>query len=185
MQITKIDQYLYQITDILPASLLAELQAVNWLDWPYPQDAIEETNRKSLTVTGVLEQVNQYIIDITPIIQQHVGITFNNPPRLANTVWWLDTENFTSAMHSDTDIAATMQLYWHGADTLGTIFFEENGVTIKKYFVFEPNTGYLVLNQNSNPALRTVTNLHHMPTPVPAGQYRVSSYTGFTDYTDK
>jgi hypothetical protein len=185
MQITKIDQYLYQITDILPASLLAELNRVDWLNWPYPLDAIEEGNRKSLTVTGVLEQVNQYIIDITPAIQQNIGITFDNLPHIANTAWWLDTENFISAKHSDTDIAANMQLYWYGAETLGTIFFEEDRTTIKKHFVFQPNTGYLVLNQHSNPVLRTVTNLHHMPTPVPMGQYRVSSYTGFTDYTDK
>jgi len=185
MQITAIDQYLYQITDILPVDLLTELTATDWLNWPYPLDAIEEGNRKSLAVTGVLEQVNQYIIDITPTIQQHIGIIFDNLPHIANTNWWLDTENFTSAKHSDTNIAASMQLYWHGVETLGTIFFEEDKITVKKHFVFEPNTGYLILNQNSNPVLRTVTNLHHMPTPVPAGQYRVSSYTGFTDYTDK
>jgi len=185
MQITAIDQYLYQITDVLPANLLANLTATDWHHWPYPTDVVEEGNRKSLTVTGILEQVNQHIINITPFIQQQVGITFGNPPHIDNTVWWLDSEKFNSGKHSDINAPATMQLYWHGATDLGTVFLEEDKVTVKKHFVFEPNTGYLSLNQPTNPGIKTTINLHHMPTPVPAGQYRVSSYTVFTDYTHK
>lgn len=185
MQITAVDQYLYQLTDVLPSDLLAELTATDWLAWPCVQNTMEEQNRKSLVVTGLLQQVNQHIIDMVPVIQQQVGVTFDNLPHIANTVWWLDTENFTSARHADTNIAATMQLYWHGAENLGTVFVEDDTVTIKKHFVFRPNTGYLVLNQNSNPERRTVKNLHQMLTPVAPGQHRVSSYTGFTDYTDK
>lgn len=188
MQVIPVDSAnnLFHIRDILPQELVSRLESLDWMAMQSRNDPTEMLARRSLVLDHpLLIEANTIIIERVKEIQEIIGVQFNQLPGVNNTNWWVDLPDFTSPIHIDTDIAATMQLYWFGPAFVGTTFFEENGKTIRKMFEFKTNTGYIVLNQSSDHSIRTVNNWHAMLMKVPKGQFRVSSYTGFTDYTDK
>ena len=189
MQITPVTDRLFQVVDLLPQELVNRILAKDWLaaDWQ-KQDMQLDWLRRALTTDAdpALVEASDYITSLQTQIADLCNIKFDLPINRGNTVWWLDEPNFTVGMHTDGELRSTMQIYWVSpSDKLGTIFTNARDPHDPyKRFVPEVNTGYIMLN-GPNPDGSQPLLWHGMLTPVPAGTFRVSSYTTFGPYTDK
>jgi hypothetical protein len=189
MQITPVTDRLFQVTDLLPQALVDRILAKDWLAAAWQkQDMQLDWLRRALTTDAdpVLIEANDYISSLQPQIADLCNIKFDGLINCGNTVWWLDEPEFTVGMHTDGELRSTMQIYWLSpTDKLGTMFSDSKyPQNPYKIFVPEVNTGYLMLN-GSNPDGSQPLLWHGMLNPVPAGTFRVSSYTAFGPYTDK
>lgn len=190
MQITPVTDRLFQVADLLPQELVNRILAKDWLAADHQKQKMQlDWLRRALTIDAdpVLIEANDYIASLQPQIAELCNIKFERVINRGNTVWWLDEPDFTVGMHTDGELRSTMQIYWVSpSDKLGTIFTEVGDWKTEPYkqFVPEVNTGYIMLN-GPNPDGSQPLIWHGMLTPVPAGTFRVSSYTTFGPYTDK
>jgi hypothetical protein len=189
MQITPITDRLFQVENLLPQQLVDQLLAKDWMAAAWQkQDMQLDWLRRALTTEAdpVLMEASDYIATLKPQIEELCRVNFGRRTNRGNTVWWIDEPNFTVGMHTDGELRSTMQIYWVSpADNLGTIFSDfKDPVDPYKKFVPAVNTGYIMLN-GPNPDGSQPLLWHGMLNPVPAGTFRVSSYTTFGPYTDK
>jgi hypothetical protein len=189
MQITPVTDRVFQVADLLPQHLVDQILAKDWLAAPWQkQDMQLDWLRRALTTDAdpMLIEASDYITSLQPQIAELCNIKFDFTSNRGNTVWWLDEPNFTVGIHSDGELPSTMQIYWISPnDKLGTIFTNARSPHDPyKTFVPEVNTGYIMLN-GPNPDGSQPLLWHGMLNPVPAGTFRVSSYTTFGTYTDK
>ena len=188
MNITPVTDRLFQVTDLLPQTLVNKLLAKDWktANWHKQEGQFDWLRRALITDEDpVLVEVNEYIATLQPVISDVCGVKFQYPINRGNTVWWVDEPGFTVGTHTDGELRSTMQIYWVSpTEKLGTFFSEFKDCKPYKKFIPTPNTGYIMLNgprpDGSQPLL-----WHGMLDPVPAGTFRVSSYTTFGPYTDK
>jgi len=189
MNITPITNRLFQITDLFPPELVAQILAKDWLAATWQKQEMQlDWLRRALTTDAdpVLIQASERIALLQPQIEELCGVKFERPINRYNTVWWLDEPGFTVGMHTDGELPSTMQIYWVSpTDKLGTIFSDfVDPKNLYKRFIPEVNTGYIMLN-GPNPDGSQPLLWHGMINPVPRNTFRVSSYTTFGPYTDK
>ena len=189
MKITPVTDRLFQVTELLPQGLVDRLLAKDWLAAPWQKQEMQlDWLRRALTTDSdpLLVEANEYIVLLQPQIEELCNVKFDYRVNRGNTVWWIDEPDFTVGIHTDGELRSTMQIYWVSpTDKLGTIFSDFiDPIDPYKKFVPEANTGYLMLN-GPNPDGSQPLLWHGMLNPVPAGTFRVSSYTTFGPYTDK
>lgn len=189
MKITPVTDRLFQVTELLPQGLVDRLLAKDWLAAPWQKQEMQlDWLRRALTTDAdpLLVEANEYIVLLQPQIEELCNVKFDYWVNRGNTVWWIDEPDFTVGIHTDGELRSTMQIYWVSpTDKLGTIFSDFiDPIDPYKKFVPEANTGYLMLN-GPNPDGSQPLLWHGMLNPVPAGTFRVSSYTTFGPYTDK
>jgi hypothetical protein len=164
------------------------LLAKDWLSasWQKQDMQLDWLRRALITEADpVLIEVNEYMPILQAQISAECGINFDFSVNRGNTVWWLDEPDFTVGVHTDGELPSTMQIYWVSPTAdLGTFFTEFKDHTPYKKFVPTPNTGYIMFNGPNTDGSQPLI-WHGMTDPVPAGTFRVSSYTTFGPYTDK
>lgn len=187
MILESIDDRLYRVTEVLPIDLLEKLVELNWNNFLYDTDD-RLPNRKSIHLHGInslITQAEQYIHNLEKQIEETCNIHFTRDEYI-NTSWWYDLPGFKIALHTDGELSSTLQLFLSApGDQYGTKFYNTKHHTDVRYdFPFIPNTGYLMLNGPQPNGIRP-QQWHGMLNPVPAGTYRLTSYTRFGTYTDK
>jgi hypothetical protein len=94
------------------------------------------------------------------------------------TGFWIDMPTYTCPIHTDGELPGAIQMYWIGASQdLGTTwYYYKDQHSVRHSFKFEPNTGYIMIN-NPDPDGYRKLQWHGMLTPVPDNSFRVSSYS--------
>lgn len=190
MKIEQVDDLgrLYQVSEVFPDTIVNQILSLDWEALPWNRENQQEMwARKSIDkyAVPVLLKASEYIAKMYPWFEERFGIKFEFPPNAGNTNWWVDLPGFTTPMHTDGELPMSMQLYFIGSPELGTAFFKHRTPeSIWKKFEFKPNTGYVMLN-GPLPDGSQPLHWHEMMTPVPQNSIRVSSYTVFSQYSNK
>jgi len=171
---------LFQVSDILPESVVEEIKNLDWLNLPSEGSPMQELmirKRIKEDKVPILVKINQLLKNHEKQISQLLNLKFKR----INTLWWLDLPGFMSYIHIDSTNCPALQTYWIGPGIeYGTQFY--SGYTdlhdpsiLVKGFDFISNTGYL--NDLSGPESDKI--YHGMLNPVPENTFRISSYTQF------
>jgi hypothetical protein len=177
MLITAIDQdnNLFLIKNVLSTELVQKVLSTDWLNMPY-QKSDPASFRRQIDSTEILwiDQWNAELIQVCVLASQQTGQKLGE---YTGTGFWLDEAGFDFACHTDGELPGSIHLYWIGNKNLGTRFYHhKNRKSLRKQFDFEPNSGYILKNQIDDSSYRLL-QWHDMPTTVPAGTYRLTSYT--------
>jgi hypothetical protein len=171
---------LFQVTDILPESLVEEIKNLDWLNLPTDTPPFQEMMiRRRIKHEQVLA-----LFKPNQLLEKHgkqIGELLNLKFTGIKTLWWLDLPGFTSGIHIDSTGHPALQAYWIGPGiNYGTHFYstpsrDPTPSTLIKGFDFIPNTGYLndLIGHDSEKLY------HGMLNPVPENTFRISSYTQF------
>jgi len=171
---------LFQVSDILPESVVEEIKNLDWLNLPTDTPPLQELMiRKRIKDEEIiaLTKINQLLEIHGRQISELLNLTCSH----VRTLWWLDLPGFTSGIHIDSTGCPALQAYWVGPGSeYGTYFYTTGDYTPKpanliKGFDFIPNTGYL----NDLAGSDSEKIYHGMLNPVPENTFRVSSYTQF------
>jgi hypothetical protein len=171
---------LFQVSDILPESVVEEIKNLDWLNLPTDAPPLQEMMiRKRVKDEEVIT-----LTKINQLLEKHgkqIGELFNLKFNHIRTLWWLDLPGFTSGIHIDSTGCPALQAYWIAPGIkYGTHFYSTNSYnprqsTLIKGFDFIPNTGYL----NDLTGDDSEKIYHGMLNPVPENTFRISSYTQF------
>ena len=180
MQITPVDEYrnLFAVRDLFPQSLVEKILFTPWMQLKWERMGGQETwARRRIFDTELpwAEEWNVHIVKIWPELEKALGYKLQSP---RGGSWWVDEPGFVVGVHTDGSLPGAMQITWISDNpSLGTCFYhDKNKTQIRKHFLAEPNAGYIMLNP-VNQAGYTHLHWHGMENPVPAGTFRVSSYT--------
>ena len=169
---------LWQVRDLLPATELADILAVDWLNVGWQSSPGQEGWRRRLLSYDdpAVVKVNQYIHNTLPAINQAMGTNYSD----FGGHFWLDEPGFKVDLHTDGELPNAMQMYWvMPSEDYGTGFYHYKSTQSLQYqFASLPNTGYILLNHH-NPDGSQPLLWHAMLNPVPPGTYRLSSYWYF------
>ena len=169
---------LWQVTDLLPANELADIQAVDWLSLStHTSDGQESWYRRQVAWDDpVCQRIGQYIDCQLPAINSAIGTDFKQ----SGGHFWIDSPGFTVSIHTDGHLPNAMQLYWIVPDeTYGTGFYRaKTNDSLMYQFSSRPNSGYIMLNHFNSDGSQPLM-WHAMLNPVPNGHIRVSSYWQF------
>jgi hypothetical protein len=160
MQIIPVDEYknLFKISNVFPYHIVEKVLFTPWMALSWQRQQGQETwlRRRINDTEEVGRDIGEYI----------------------GTGWWLDEPGFTCAMHTDGEMPGSLHMTWIAAvPELGTAFYnykDEN--SLRHQFLVQANTGYIMINVPDESGTRHL-QWHAMTTPVPAGTYRLSSYT--------
>jgi hypothetical protein len=173
MIVTPVDEHhnLFQVRNLVPDSLLAQINSTNWLDLSYNKiDKQEYMVRKNINGETLPwhEEWRKAVDSLFDVMWESNNVVLQ---RGQNTSWWIDEPGFDCPIHSDdTRVKVALQMYWIGAEDLGTRFYtDDTGTELRKKFDFVPNTGYLMINN--------AEQYHDMRMPIPPGTFRLTSYT--------
>jgi hypothetical protein len=184
MQITSVDDNnnLFEIVELIPQSLVEEVLQTPWMDLQYK---LEEGNRglRRRVFNNQLPWIDKWhecIDQAWSDIVKHTGcdhLEYFNLDGNA-TGFWIDESGYTCPMHTDGELAGSIQMYWLGAsEDLGTTWYHYKDPTmIRHSFKFIPNTGYIMINKPEPNGYRKL-QWHGMLNPVPDNSFRVSSYS--------
>jgi len=162
---------MFQVQNLVPDSLLAQITSTNWLDLSYSKiDRQEYMVRKNIEATDlpwntewekVFDSLFDYMWESHNVILQ----------RYHKTSWWIDEAGFECPIHTDDSrVKVALQMFWIGNKDQGTVFYNDKDYSsVRKQFDFVPNTGYLMINSPDQ--------YHAMMTPIPEGSFRLTSYT--------
>ena len=182
MQITPVDQdnNLFFVKDIFPQTLVDKIISTDWMTLPWQrQEGQESWPRKRIDNAALTwnHEWDQICQQIWPVLEQSIGYKVGN---YQGTAWWLDEPGFTCAIHTDGEMPGAVQMTWIGNANLGTSFYQyKNSNSLRHQFVVSPNTGYIMINRLQPEGYRKL-QWHAMLNPVPADQYRISSYSWIT-----
>ena len=182
MQITPVDHNnnLFFVKDVFSQSLVDQIISTDWLALPWCRQEGQESwprrriENQSLTWNSEWDQSCQ---QLWLVLEQSIGYKMLN---YQGTAWWVDEPGFTCDMHTDGEMPGAMQMTWIGDVNLGTSFYHyKNSNALRHQFEVSPNTGYIMINRPTQDGYRKL-QWHAMLTPVPATQYRISSYSWIT-----
>jgi len=187
MTITPVDNKadLFIIENIIPDKLFNQIDKESF--WEYPSEEQEMQSgwkrRKLLpNLSSPLSKLDEIYNDALDQIEFIAGVQFEHKHCWSS--FWLDYEGFDCSIHEDGaernyNPLMAMQIYLtESNDNLGTIFYNDlQGTSVRYAFPYKKNTGYLMLNHAGQ--------WHGMPTKVPAGHMRLSSYTYFGKFNHK
>jgi len=189
MIITPIDanKDLYSIKDIIPQTLLQEIDSIDISNLNYDKWDWYDHSRKKIDVASgsLFNRLQKHMLDsknkMSDLLEfevKHIDSTF-----------WLDQSGFTFPVHTDNPgVNVAMQIYLNDCDNAGTTFYQisENDIreqndaqhwhyvgenpptNVRHTFDFIKNTGYLMVNHK--------TQLHGVPGKLKDGQHRLSMY---------
>jgi|TARA_B110000263_G_C14967931_1_gene355658 hypothetical protein len=148
MELTKINNYLYQVSNIVPDHISKDISEIilpyyesNKAQWS-TQEAQEDFKRTMTTAHPLCAIVEESIRHELPYINETLGYKWND---VAGTRFWLDFPGFKCPLHLDGDLPIAMQLFWTGERA--TSFYNSNNENDLLFeFPMTPNTGYLMLN---------------------------------------
>lgn len=187
MQITSIDENnnLFKVQELVPKHLVEKVLATPWHELAWDRQEGQETwARRRIRNEEIpwQQEWDIYLANMFPTIEKLVGRKLKS---YIGTGWWLDEPGFTCALHTDGDMPGSLQMTWIAdIPELGTCFYNyKDPGAIRYHFLTKPNSGYIMLN-NPDPTGYRQLQWHAMLTPVPAGTYRLSSYTWITPYND-
>lgn len=179
------DGRLFWVRDVVPVDLVQEIAAIEWLVLPREMSAPQqaEWHRRAISPNShpIQKKLSESIRKIIPVIEQHCGIQYDF---VGEATLWLDLPGFSVTRHTDGHLPSTLQLFWIAPGTeYGTVFYDPHGGVLKA-FEFQPNTGYLMLNQ-PNPDGSQPLLWHGMNNVVPEDTYRLTSYSVLGTYKHK
>jgi hypothetical protein len=179
---------IFQVFDIVPTELLAQIENLNWADMSWQRVALQETWPRRLIIDQhqypVLQQVDSYIWENISLIEEICKVTFAN--KFPSTSWWYDEPDFDVKLHTDGHLPASMQLFWIApGKEFATQFYKFKDLTTAiTNFEFIPNLGYIMLNQPAEDGSQPL-HWHAMVNKLPKNTFRVTSYTTFGTYENK
>jgi hypothetical protein len=181
MTITPVDkQYnLFLIEDIYPQDLIDQISQVDYMkyDWELQEGQLDWPRRKLLPHhDSILFELDKHLNTVRFDIADSMNGHF--PEYDCWSSFWLDYPPYTCKMHTDGDLPTAMQIYLldSAEPEHGTVFYNPDE-TIRYIFPYKVNTGYLMINGPDQ--------YHGVPTVLPEGQLRLSSYTYFGPFTHK
>ena len=181
MQITPVDQdhNLFAVTDVFPQTLVDQIISTDWLALSWQrQEGQELWSRRRIDNAALAwgHEWDQICQQLWPVLGQAIGYKMAN---YQGTAWWVDEPGFTCAMHTDGEMPGAMQMTWIGDVNLGTAFYHyKRPDALRHQFKVLPNTGYVMINRPSDGYRKL--QWHAMLNPVPADQFRLSSYSWIT-----
>jgi hypothetical protein len=180
MQIIPVDEYnnLFRVTDVFPRHIVEKVLFTPWMALSWQRQPGQETWRRRRINDGEItwqHEWDQHLQSIWPDIAQGVGRDIGS---YSGTGWWVDEPEFTCALHTDGEMPGSLHMTWIAdIPTLGTAFYHyKDEKSLRHQFLAQANTGYLMINVPDESGSRHL-QWHAMLTPVPAGTYRLSSYT--------
>jgi len=188
MQVTPVDQdnNLFFIKDVFPQGLVDQIISTDWLALPWRRQEGQESWPRRRIENQALTWNSEWddcCRELWPTIGKSTGfevLGYQSSTNGYGTAWWVDEPGFTCAMHTDGEMPGAVQMTWIGNANLGTSFYHyKNSDALRHKFVVNPNTGYIMINQLQPDGYRKL-QWHAMLTPVPAKQYRISSYSWIT-----
>jgi len=189
MHITPLDSNyrIFQITDILPDTLVNNILELNWLDFPWVRAAGQEKRERRRienSSSPVLESVATFITDNLIKIEDALGVKFTNT--YPYTSWWYDEPGYDIGIHTDGHLPAAMQLFWIAPGKQFATQFYRSKIRddIITQIEFVTNTGYIMLNMPNENGSQPL-HWHGMLNTVPANTFRLTSYTTLGTYTHK
>lgn len=180
MQITPVDEYrnLFAVRDVFPQSLVEKILFTPWMHLKWERMMSQETWLRRRIIESELpwaDEWNAAIVKLWPELAAGIGHELSWP---RGTNWWVDEPGFSVGVHTDGPLPGAMQITWISDHPgLGTCFYHDKAKTkIRYHFQAEPNAGYIMINFSDSIGY-THLNWHGMEHPVPAGTFRVSSYS--------
>jgi hypothetical protein len=162
---------LFSVENIYSHKLINEIQTLDLINYPYEQVIWQEAvPRRKLNFDkfDTLARIDEELASKIEIISKEIGIEIKG----FGTSVWLDLSQFNMAIHEDNQaIKVSMQVYLlPNINELGTKFYyTDNRNDLRYDFPYKVNTGYIMINVPGQ--------FHGVPTPVPNGTFRCSSYT--------
>ena len=187
MIITPIDKNndLFVIENILPRDLLLKINTENLWEIPWEDQRMQKGWKRRRLLpddASPLSEVDFFYNQLLDQIAAATGVIFEHQHCWSS--FWLDYEGFDCSIHEDGaernyNPLMAMQIYLTESNSkLGTVFYHDNrGDQVRYAFPYKINTGYLMLNRAGQ--------WHGMPTKIPAGELRLSSYTYFGKFIHK
>lgn len=176
---------LFQVENILPVDIVNQILQEPWTTFNWSRPTYESPLRRAIDNSSpVISKANNYIWEHLNKIGDLCRVKFKYP--FPSTVWWYDEPGFTIGMHTDGELAASMQLFWIAPDIkYGTVFYNSKmPADIKHTFDFITNTGYIMLNLPGKDGAQPL-QWHGMLNNVPDNCFRLTSYTIFGSYETK
>ena len=176
MQITPVDNEnnLYRIVDVMPEHLVDAVANTDWLSLPWArQEGQEQWRRRRVQDSAIpwIQQWHQHFESIWPAVSQHLQRPI---APYAGTAFWIDEPGFVCSMHTDGELPGSLHLTWRGPGT--TFYWYKNPNSLRYAVPEQPNAGYIMINQADSTGYRQLL-WHAMLTPVPANDFRLTTYT--------
>ena len=178
MQLVPIDHNnnLFQVSDAVSSELEKKILSTDWTRLRFIKQPGQETWSRRLIVNDQIEwigQWNQEMHNSWPKLQEIMKVELYP---YVKTAFWLDDPGFTCGIHTDGELAGSLQLSWIGDKSLATEFFYTKDFNDKRFSQsFIPNTGYAMVNLPDKDGSRYL-QWHGMLNPVPQDTYRLTSY---------
>ena len=169
---------LWQVEDLLPPAQAEEIRATEWFALTQEPGPANLDHRRQITWSDPhAQRYSEYINCCLPEINQALSTEF---VRMSGH-FWIDLPGFECALHTDGELANSMQLYWCvPGDEWGTGFYHfKDPEQLLYQFRSRPNSGYIMLN-HTEPDGSQPLQWHAMLNPVPKGTIRVTSYWYFS-----
>lgn len=178
MKITAIDQKkdLYAVDHAFPNFFVNYNLSLNrLLKYDYRKDNVAGRLSRRSIKTPLPILTNFLMDEFGKYFQKKISKVLNYNIKFDAYNLWVDEEDFFMEKHIDSNGDTSrigLQIYLETVDyNVGTYFYNEDG-SLRHYFPFIKNTGYLMLN-NQNQA-------HSAHIPVPKNHFRPSIYYNFT-----
>lgn len=175
-----IDSTLFSVTDVFPATIVDQLNSLNWLELPRRCDDVIHRSIISLP-RSIDDEIRQHTADVVlPTVEQTKNIRFDRINDFSLTVW-LNHPGYLSGVHVDGEIPATMQIFWEPAEHTGwgINFCKSRHINnVLHYFPSTPNSGYVALAKIAQQPL-----WHGTANVVPHNVLRISLMFVFNNYT--
>ena len=176
MQIEPVDdQYnLFRITDAVSCELANLVLTTDWTSLPWiKQQGQENWARRRINDLSIpwIDKWHREIENSWEHIQQQLNTELAS---YAGTAFWLDEPGFVCGMHTDGEMPGSLHLNWIGPATC--FYWYKDPAAIRYQVPAVSNSGYAMINQaDDNGYIKLLW--HDMPTPVPAGTFRLTTYT--------
>ena len=176
MQITPIDDQnnLFRVTNAVSSELAQLVIETDWLSLPWSKQPGQEAwPRRLIDQTAIpwIDQWDQEMQQSWPTIEQCLQMQLFP---YVGTAFWVDESGFVCKMHTDGELTGSLHLNWIGP---ATCFYWHNRADTVRYRVpAVANSGYAMINQADHNGYRKLL-WHDMPTPVPAGTFRLTTYS--------
>jgi hypothetical protein len=179
MLIKPVDQEhnLFEISDVFPTSITELIANELWLDLPWcRQEGQEAWRRRRILPSSIswIDQWHEHLCEVWPRIELQLGRPI---APYADTAFWVDEPGFTCSLHTDGEMPGSMQLVWRGSGT--SFYWYKNFHSLRYQTPNNVNGGYIMINKANEQQYRKLL-WHAMPEPVPANDFRLTSYTWIT-----
>ena len=176
MQIIPVDDQnnLFRVTDAVSPELAHLMLTTDWASLPWTkQEGQENWPRRRIDESTIpwIAKWHQEIANSWEYIQQQLNTELAS---YAGTAFWLDEPGFVCSMHTDGEMPGSLHLNWTGPATC--FYWYKDPAAVRYQVPAVANSGYAMINRADANGYRKLL-WHDMPTPVPAGTFRLTTYT--------